>query len=575
MIERCIKTNLGNNLLNIDVVEYTTMFPGESKAVNVPKGDYRNFVGEDLCTPIEGVTESIEIPAVPRVDPMAPTASTIPIPEAVIASILPCEQEGYYPCPEIYLYNTLLDTSEDDAGMPVDPEDQAAFEKYAQDGQTIPVKWETDDIKLEGELLVKLDAQSVCCCDAIANEDPEDHIDLFQIQGWRPGSACVRQREYKLRAVPIEESDCYSVHQLVMDWEDKICGKVVASGTEPLMPPEFQIQQEDLKNKELFSTEEPFSVITGPFEKILGDGSGQEPKVEFPMMQHTIECGRTTAKEEGVSFIALGNIDYSRIINAPEHYTLPVVNHPCECFYAYDIYFGNEAVGRVINENLEVYGDGEGGYLCPLTEVIRLTNITQREDGANCPTEYNLEFRCGRLVAMEPYTQAPATVQTTEVMTSLEAADNILTLKRDELEFCGGVFTDQQVGSSSVQAVFTLENEDSTGSAKTVETSEAGAGAFGLNCELSLTYTTQEIEVPVGSPTIEGCTLRWDTQRITVITGVSLREGGIGSGEHGNTVYLTASGVLNTHTHTVELPAGADHTHKIVINVQREEQENA
>jgi len=566
MSERCIKTNLGNNLLNIDVVEYTTMFPGESKAVNVPKGDYRNFVGEDLCTPIEGVTESIEIPAVPRVDPMAPTASTIPIPEAVIASILPCEQEGYYPCPEIYLYNTLLD--------PEDEGDQETFEKYAEDDQVIPVKWETEDIELEGELLVKLDAQSVCCCEAIENEDPEDHIDMFQIQGWRPGSGCVRRREYKLRAVPINETPCYSVHQLVLDWEDKICGKKVDEGTEPLMPPEFQIQQEDLQSKELFSTEEPFSVILGPFTKILGDGTGQESTLTFPHMQYTIDCGRTTVEEVGSSSISLGKIDYSRLINVPEHYAKPIVNSPCECFYAYDIYYGAEAVGRVINENLEVYADGEGGYLCPTTGILRLTNVTQTETGAVCPTEYNLEFRCGRLVSWEPYTQAPPTVLTTETVSNVTASDNILTLKRDELEFCGGIYTDKNP-ASDIKAVFTLEKEEASGTEKTLETSMAGAGAFDLDCELSLTYTAEEIEIPVGSPTIEGCTLTWETRTLKVITGVALKADGVGFGENGNTVRLTASGILAAHKHTVELPAQGEHTHKIVINVQKEEQENA
>lgn len=155
-MSREVATTLGGHPITVIIEENGNIFPADS-AVSVPKGRYQ-FV--DSCELEPAPTEHIEIPAAPEVSPNAPM-SPMEIPKSVIASLLPCDEPGHYPCPDFEM-------------KPVET---------VQDGTNkVPVYFgAADDPDMEGELILDFNIETRCCCEA---EGDTDKVEITPRLGW-------------------------------------------------------------------------------------------------------------------------------------------------------------------------------------------------------------------------------------------------------------------------------------------------------------------------------------------------------------------------------------------------------
>lgn len=146
------------------VEEPESLFPEGSPLYNrTMVGSFQKLIAEDQCDPIKNDTTQIHVPPVPAVAPMAPSAPQIHIPMTLLASLMPCDEFGHYPCAEIEVQPT-----EEDRTLTTTP--IKLWWDHAQN------RW------LEGELRLGYEYETFCCCEA---EDGEpDKIKMTPTFMW-------------------------------------------------------------------------------------------------------------------------------------------------------------------------------------------------------------------------------------------------------------------------------------------------------------------------------------------------------------------------------------------------------
>ena len=171
-------TYFGKNKIEVDVDNSQKLFSETSKIKNSVKPD-TSYVDKALCDIPDPPEDTIKIPEVPVIDiPTPPTQ--IEIPKTLIASLLLCEKEGLYPCPDIRLVESHEMTEDefkacDPASMVRVPYNVSMrFNQESEDYiyKDDPTKHFTSD---KGFLYIQPIFLSKCCCDA---ENDEDVIEI-------------------------------------------------------------------------------------------------------------------------------------------------------------------------------------------------------------------------------------------------------------------------------------------------------------------------------------------------------------------------------------------------------------
>lgn len=146
------------------MAKITTTIGGRNIEVEVTDKLTYNFIDTEICD-IDSVRDEVVEVQDPEIT-MPPVSVPIPaeVPSTVIASLLPCDKEGLFPCPDVDLISSY----------------QMSLEEIESSNSSnaiivpIPITMDYSD-GATGLLYLRPTFESKCCCDA---EDDKDRIEL-------------------------------------------------------------------------------------------------------------------------------------------------------------------------------------------------------------------------------------------------------------------------------------------------------------------------------------------------------------------------------------------------------------
>lgn len=160
-----VTTHLGGREIEVEIPSDGSMFRANSSIQDVPRTAY-SFI--DSCEIPEAASDVIRTPAPTPLSLIAPPPAS-DIPKTVIAALLPCEEPGHYPCPDIITKTAEIVTAD----------------TLTPDMTKIRVKLgDEDHPDYEADLVVDFDMESHCCCNH--REGENDRVEITPKIGWIP-----------------------------------------------------------------------------------------------------------------------------------------------------------------------------------------------------------------------------------------------------------------------------------------------------------------------------------------------------------------------------------------------------
>lgn len=204
--------NLGTQKIEIDIPEDSNLFDENAPAIlrDVKKTSMR-YVDADMCEIPEIPRGTIKLPK--KKDIPSVTLASLTIPKTVIASLLPCEEDGLLPCPEI-----AFDGCEE--------MDDDEFNSANEDNSiVVPMEITESPQKKNrlfyfGKLLIKPLFENKCCCDAEEEDGGKrDRIKIKFKYRWTLLTKLrlnIKPIIQKLEWVSDSSNGCASKYKLVM-----------------------------------------------------------------------------------------------------------------------------------------------------------------------------------------------------------------------------------------------------------------------------------------------------------------------------------------------------------------------